>query len=221
MRVEDHTAVLRMLIDRYDDLVALRTQAACRLHVALRELIAGGAPRRLGASRATKLLRNIHPQGAAGLERKRLAVELLADIRRLDHDIATAKRRVSDAVTASGTALLELHGVGPIVAGFILGHVADPARVPTPERFASYNGTAPIEASSGPPRRHRLNPAATASSTTPSTWPRSPRSATTPRAAPTTSARSPRGNRPRRRCALKRRISDAVWRQLQVDLGRR
>jgi transposase len=56
VRVEDHTAVIRMLIDRYDDLVALRTQAACRLHVALRELIAGGAPRRLGASRATKLL---------------------------------------------------------------------------------------------------------------------------------------------------------------------
>jgi transposase len=82
VRVEDHTAVLRMLIDRYDDLVALRTQAACRLHVALRELIAGGASRRLGASRATKLLRNIHPQGAAGLERKRLAVELLADLRR-------------------------------------------------------------------------------------------------------------------------------------------
>jgi hypothetical protein len=143
-RVEDHTTVLRMLIDRYDDLVALRTQAACRLHVALRELIAGGAPRRLGASRATELLRIIHLQGAAGLERKRLAAELLADLRRLDRDIATAKRRVSDAVTASGTSLLELHGVGPIVAGFILGHVGDPARFPTPERFASYNGTAPI-----------------------------------------------------------------------------
>jgi transposase len=46
----------------------------------------------------------------------------------------------------------------PIVAGFILGHVGDPARFPTPERFASYNGTAPIEASRGPTKRHRLNP---------------------------------------------------------------
>jgi transposase len=158
VRMEDHTAVLRMLIDRHDDLAALRTQATCRLHVALRELIAGGAPRRLGASRATKLLRNIHPQGAAGVEHKRLALELLADVGRLDRDIAAAKRRVSDAVTASGTALLELHGVGPIVAGCILGHVGDPARFPTPGRFASYNGTAPIEASSGPRTRHRLNP---------------------------------------------------------------
>jgi len=148
VRVEDHTAVIRMLIDRYDDLVALRTQAACRLHVALRELIAGGAPRRLGAERAAKLLRSVRPQGAAGVERKRLALELLADLGRLDRDIATAKRRVNDAVTASGTSLLELHSIGPIVAGLILGHVGDP--VPHAERFASYNGTAPIEASSGP-----------------------------------------------------------------------
>jgi transposase len=95
---------------------------------------------------------------AAGVERKRLALELLADLRRLDRDIATAKRRVRDAAMASGTALLELHGVGPIVAGFILGQVGDPARFPTPERFASDNGTAPIEASSGPRKRHRLNP---------------------------------------------------------------
>jgi hypothetical protein len=158
VRVEDRTAVIRMVIDRYDDLVALRTQAVCRLHVGLRELIAGGAPRRLGAERAAKLLRSVRPQGAAAVERKRLALELLADVRRLDRDIATAKRRVADAVAASATTLLELHGVGPIVAGFILGHVADPARFPTPARFASYNGTAPIEASSGPRSRHRLNP---------------------------------------------------------------
>ena len=98
-----------------------------------------------------------------GSNPKRLAVELLADIGRLDHNIATAKRRVSDAVTASGTTLLELHGVGPIVAGFILSHVGDPARFPTPERFASYNGTAPIEASSGPANATGSTRAATAS----------------------------------------------------------
>jgi transposase len=58
----------------------------------------------------------------------------------------------------SRTSLLELHGVGPIVAGLILGYVGDPTRFPTKERFAAYNGTAPIEASSGPRKRHRLNP---------------------------------------------------------------
>jgi transposase len=211
-----------MLINRYDDLVALRTQAACRLHVALRELVAGGAPRRLGADRATKLLRNIHPQGAAGLERKRLAAELLADLRRLDRDIAVAKRRVSEAVTASGTSLLELHGVGSIVAGFILGHVGDPARFPTPERFASYNGTAPIEASSGPRTRHRLNPrgnrklnhALHLAAVT------QVRHDTPGRAYYQRKITEGKSKKEALR-ALKRRISDAVWRQLQVDLGHR
>ena len=74
---------------------------------------------------------------------------------------ATSPRSSSasrDAVDASDTTLLELHGVGPIVAALILAHVGDPARFATPARFASYNGTAPIEASSGPRKRHRLNP---------------------------------------------------------------
>jgi transposase len=151
VRVDDHTAVIRMLVDRYDDLTRLRTQAACRLHATRREPVAGGAPRRLSAARAAMLLRSVRPVGVAEIERTRRAGELLADLRRLDRDIA-------DAVTKLGTTLLELHGVGPIVAGFILGHVCDPARFPTRERFASDNGTAPIEASSGPRRRHRLNP---------------------------------------------------------------
>jgi transposase len=116
----------------------------------LRELIAGGAPRRLSANRAAKLLRSIHPGGPAAIERKRLAVDLLADVRRLDQQIATTRSRITDAVEDSKTTLVELHGIGPTVAAYILGHVGNPARFATPERFASYNGTAPIEASSGP-----------------------------------------------------------------------
>ena len=69
--VEDHTAVIRLLIDRYDDLVALRTQAAARIHVALRELIAGGAPRRLSADRASRLLRSVRTGHVVAAERKR------------------------------------------------------------------------------------------------------------------------------------------------------
>jgi transposase len=138
--------------------VSLRTPATCRLHVVLGELIAGGAPRRLSANRAAKLLGSVHPAGPVAVERKRLAVDLLADVRRLDQQIATTRSRVTDTVEDAKTTLLELHGVAPIVAAYILGHVGNPARFATPERFASYNGTAPIEASSGPRKRHRLNP---------------------------------------------------------------
>ncbi len=217
--VEDHTAVLRLLADRHRDLTALRTQAACRLHVALRELIPGGAPLRLRADRASSLLRGVRPATVVETERKRLALDLVGDIRHLDRDIATVKQRITEAVAASGTSLLEIHGVGPIVAAIVLGHVGDPRRFPTRDRFASYNGTAPIEASSGPHVRHRLNP-------------RGNRQLNHAMhlVAVTQIARDTPGRAYYERKlaegksskealrSLKRRISDAVWRQLHADL---
>jgi transposase len=222
VRSDDHTTVLRLLAGRYDDLVSLRTQAACRLHVVLRELVAGGAPRRLSADRAAKLLRGVHPEGLVAGERKRLAGELLADVRRLDRELAAIKLRIRDAIDASATTLLELHGVGPIVAALILAHVGDPARFATPEKFASYNGTAPIEASSGPRKRHRLNPRGN----------RKLNHAMHLIAVTQIAHDTPGRVYYQRKLAegktkkealraLKRRISDAVWRQLQVDLTAR
>src|SRR3954471_892140 len=86
------------------------------------------------------------------------AVELLDDVRRLDAEIVRSRRRVVAAIEATRTSLTELYGVGPVVAAIILGHVGDVRRFPTRDHFASYNATAPIEASSGPKKRHRLNP---------------------------------------------------------------
>jgi transposase len=108
------------------------------------------------------------------------------------------------------------------VAGFILGHVGDPARFPTPGRFASYNGTAPIEASSGPPKRHRLNPrgnrklnhALHLAAVT------QVRHDTPGRAYYQRKIAEGKSKKEALR-ALNRRISDTVWRQLQVDLDRR
>jgi transposase len=151
-----------------------------------------------------------------------VAADLLADVRRLDRELAAIKVRIREAVDASGTTLLELHGVGPIVAALILAHVGDPARFATPERFASYNGTAPIEASSGPRKRHRLNP-------------RGNRKlnhamhliAVTQIAHDTPGRvyydRKLAEGKTKKEAlrALKRRISDAVWRQLQVDIAAR
>jgi transposase len=220
--VDDHRAVLRLLADRHKDLTALRTQTACRLHVVLRELVAGGAPLRLQADRAGALLRGIRPSTAVEIERKRLAQDLLVDIRRLDRDIAAIKDRITDAVSASGTTLLELHGVGSIVAAIVLGQVGDPRRFPTGDRFASYNGTAPIEASSGPRVRHRLNPRGNRQL-----------NHALHLIAVTQIARDTPGrayfdrklaegkSKKEALRALKRRVSDAVWRQLQADLERR
>jgi transposase len=47
--------------------------------------------------------------------------------------------------------------VGPILAAKIIGTVGSVARFPTKAHFASYSGTAPVEASSGEVVRHRLS----------------------------------------------------------------
>src|SRR5919107_1485274 len=58
---------------------------------------------------------------------------------------------------ASGTALTEVFGVGPILAAKIVGIVGDVSRFPSKAHFASYAGVAPIEASSGEVVRHRVS----------------------------------------------------------------
>jgi transposase len=140
----------------------------------------------------------------------------------LDRNITTGRQRVTTAVHASRTSLLDVHGVGPIVAGFVLGHVGDPARFPTADRFAAYNGTAPIEASGGPRTRHRLNPrgnrklhhALHMAAVT------QIRHDTPGRAYYLRKIAEGKSRKEALR-ALKRRLSDVVWRQLQADLSHR
>ena len=75
----------------------------------------------------------------------------------LDRKIVDLNTRVETEVDASGTTLTEIFGVGPILDATILGAVGDVVRFPTKARFASYSGTAPVEASSGKVVRHRLS----------------------------------------------------------------
>jgi transposase len=153
----DHSQVLRLLADRHLQLTRARTQTVNRLHSLVCELVEGGLPQRLSADRAAKSLRTIRPVNPVDVERKRIAQELLVEVRRLDTQLADLKTRLAAAVDASATTVTEIHGVGPVVAAIICGHVGDVERFPNAGHFARYNGTAPVEASSGPRVRHRLN----------------------------------------------------------------
>jgi len=53
--------------------------------------------------------------------------------------------------------LLEVHGLGVVVAAKLLGHVGDIGRFPSQDHFTSYTATAPLDASSGNHQRHRLH----------------------------------------------------------------
>jgi len=155
---EADSEVLRLLSERREDLVAERTRALNRLHGLLRDLLPGGVAGKLSADRAARILRSIRVWGCASDRlRRRLASEILRDVRTLDRKIADLNARVEAEVDASGTTLTEIFGIGPILAATILGTVGDVGRFPTKAHFASYAGTAPLEASSGKVVRHRLS----------------------------------------------------------------
>jgi transposase len=155
---EAASEALRLLSERREDLVAERPRALNRLHALLRELLPGGVARTLSADRAARILRGIRAQGGASVRlRRRLASEVLRDVRTLDRKIADLNGRIEAEVEASGTTLTEIFGVGPILAARIIGTVGNVARFPTKAHFASYSGTAPLEASSGEVVRHRLS----------------------------------------------------------------
>ncbi len=149
--------VLRLLSERREDLVAERTRAFNRLHGLLRDLVPGGVPGTLSTFRAARILRGIRPQSSSARVRRRLASEILRDIRTLERKISDLNERIEAEVEASATSLIEIFGIGPILAAKIIGTVGSVARFPTKSHFASYCGTAPVEASSGEVVRHRLS----------------------------------------------------------------
>ena len=129
---EDHAAVLKLWSKRRRDLGSLRTQVVCRLHSVLCDLVPGGHPKKeITAAQAARILAGLEPSGAVAQARYELAVDFLADLRRIDAQMLEAKKRLEVAVKASGTTLAEVFGVGPYVAATVIGYVVDIGAFPT------------------------------------------------------------------------------------------
>jgi transposase len=150
-------AVLRILVDRRRSLGEEHTRKVSQLHQLLLELVPGGAKRDLSAAQAKALLAKVRPRDIAGKTRRRVAAELVADLERIYARKKAANKELADLLAATGTTLLDLHGIGPTGAARLLVEVGDITRFPTKAHFASWNGTAPIDASSGDQVRHRLS----------------------------------------------------------------
>jgi transposase len=157
VRADDHAAVLKIWSKRYRDLGRSRTQVVCRLHAVLGELIPGGVPKAITAARAARVLKAIRPEGAVQAARWELAAAFLEDLRRIDAGIRETRKTLAAAVAAAGTSLTGLFGVGPVIAAAVIGDVRDVSRFPGRDHFAAYNGTAPIEVSSGQRKACRLS----------------------------------------------------------------
>jgi transposase len=154
---DEQLAVLRILVDRRRSLGEEHTRMVSQLHQLLLELIPGGAKKDLSARQAKALLATVRPRDAAGKVRRRVAAELIADLERIYQRKKAANKELTDLVAATGTGLLDLPGIGPSGAARLLVEVGDVTRFPNKAHFASWNGTAPIDASSGDQVRHRLS----------------------------------------------------------------
>ncbi len=206
---DEQLEALRMLVDRPEELTRQRVQAVNRLQRLLSELIPGKGKRDLTALQAKAILASVRPRDLAGKTRKRLAVE---------KKIKALTKELKAMVTASGSQLMQLTGVGPVVAARVLADVGDVARFADRNRFASWTGTAPIAASSGEIVRHRpsragnrrMNHMIHIAATT------QIRLNTAGRAYYLRKIAARKTKAEALRC-LKRRISDALYRQLIAD----
>jgi transposase len=158
VQIDDATVALRLLVDRRAELGRARTEVVNRIHRMLLEILPGGAKKFLTRGQASYLLRTApEPVGIVAQTRHDLARELIDELTVIDAKIRAADKQLRQLVTANGSSLTELNGIGPSGAARLIGDIATIGRFRTAAHFASWNGTAPIEASSGDQRRHRLS----------------------------------------------------------------
>ncbi len=218
---DEQLEVLRMLVDRRDELTQTRVQTVNRLHRLLSELTPGKAKKDLTALQAKAILAGVRPRDLAGKTRRRLAAEQLAELVAVEKKMKSLTKELKAMVLDRGSTLMDMTGVGPVVAARILADVGDVARFADRNRFASWTGTAPLDASSGEQIRHRLSRAGN----------RKMNHVLHIAAACQARLDTPFRDYYRRKLAqgktrpeamrcLKRRISDAVYRQLLADARR-
>ena len=141
----------------------------------------------------------------------------------IDRRLKEVNKELKAAVAAAPTRLTSLFGVGPVTTARVLGEVGDVARFRSRHHFASYNGTAPTESSSGGPGAPRVNTKGNRKLNhvihiVAVTQVRSPGCASNAyyRRELTEGKTDKEAMR-----ALKRRISDAIYRQLVEDAAKR
>ena len=221
LKVDGELEALRMLTDRREALTRRRVQTVNRLQALLAELLPGQAKKDITALQAKAMLAKVRPRDIAGKTRQRIAAEELAELVAVDAKIKKATAELKVMVLARDSRLMDLHGVGPVVAARILADVGDVARFADRNRFASWTGTAPLDASSGEQNRHRLSRAGNRRMN------HMIHIAAVTQLRLDTEGRAyyrrkrAEGKKPMEamRC-LKRRISDAVYRQLVADAER-
>jgi transposase len=148
---------LRLLVDHREDLVAERTRMLNRLRWHLHELEPGFEPVARGLDRPSVLAaveaRLVDHDGVVA----RIARELMLQIGALSRSIDALEREIAGLVVRSAPALLALQGCGALTAAKLVGETAGIERFHSAAAFARHNGSAPVPVWSGNAERHRLS----------------------------------------------------------------
>jgi transposase len=149
---------LKLLVDHRDDLVAERRRSQQRLRWHLHEIDAslrvplGGLDRAVWLERLRRQL--AHREQTTQV---RIARQLLGRCRELTRSITQLDRGLQARTKTTAPRLLELAGCGPLSAAELLCESGPIARFASDAQLARHAGVAPLDASSGSQRRHRLD----------------------------------------------------------------
>ena len=137
LKVDGELEALRILADRREALTRRRVQTVDRLQALLAELLPGHAKKDITALQAKAMLASVRPRDVAGKTRRRVAAEELAELVAVDAKIKWATAELKTLVLARRSRLMDLCGVGPVVAARTLADVGDVTRFADRNRHAS------------------------------------------------------------------------------------
>lgn len=148
---------LRLLVDHREDLVAERTRCLNRLRWHLHELDPTWDP----PARSLTAVKNLDAIASRleGFEGPvaRVAAEIAAHARALTVRERALERDITSIVTDLAPTLLALAGCGALTAAKVVAETADVRRFKHKDAYARHNGTAPLPVWSGNRERHRLS----------------------------------------------------------------
>src|SRR5665811_1629781 len=125
LKADGELEALRILTDRREALTRRRVQTVNRLQALLAELLPGQAKKDITPLQAKGMLASVRPRDVAGKTRRSIAAEELAELVAVDAKIKKATAELKSIVLARGSHVMDLHGVGPVVAARILADVVE------------------------------------------------------------------------------------------------
>ncbi|HVS04539.1 MAG TPA: IS110 family transposase [Candidatus Dormibacteraeota bacterium] len=156
-QLEGKSREVKLLVDHREDLVGERTRIQNRLLWHLHELepgyqvVAGGLLRTVILAEVSSRLES-HTGVVAEIAR-----ELVARLSELTRTVKRLQRRIEELMQELAPGLLSLPGCAGLSAAKLVAETADVSRFRSSAAFAMHNGTAPIPVWSGNHERHRLN----------------------------------------------------------------